>query len=206
MSVVSNVHSAQGYYKGKILYICGSWSAGIFVLASDCEISCPLWVVWLPIQSTVAMMLRVWALFSQSRPVLWTLSIFYVLEMITFIISCVLPEARNNPQSMWIIHIRHMTMYSPSFHSHAVVATQVLDLSFCNAQFIFSTGPLIADVFQIAFSVLLCLLVAIRFIKELLETRGAKRIRLNRYIKALTREGIFYFLVYVYTSFCIPLS
>ena len=99
-----------------------------------------------------------------------------------------------------------MTMYLPSFHSHAVVATQVLDLSFCNSQFIFSTGPLIADVFQIAFSVLLCLLIAIRFIKELLETRGAKRIRLNRYIKALTREGIFYFLVYVYASFCIPLS
>ena len=51
---------------------------------------------------------------------------------------------------------------------------------------------------QITLGALMCLLLAIQFIRESLQMYGAtKRFRLNRYMNLLAREGVVYFFTYV---------
>ena len=54
---------------------------------------------------------------------------------------------------------------------------------------------------QITLGALMCLLVAIQFVRQSLQMyRVTKRFELNRYMSLLTREGMFYFLAYVHVS------
>ena len=39
-TIVFDIHSAQRYCKGHVLYTFGMWTTVIFVGAADCEISC----------------------------------------------------------------------------------------------------------------------------------------------------------------------
>ena len=59
----------------------------------------------------------------------------------------------------------------------------------------------VTDAVQIALGTLMCLLIVIRFIKELLQVyRVVKKFHLNMYMKRLVREGMIYFLAYVHVS------
>lgn len=55
---------------------------------------------------------------------------------------------------------------------------------------------------MIAVGASICLFNAIRLVKELLQMyRMTKRLRLNRYVRRLVREGVVYFVVYVHIFF-----
>ena len=56
----------------------------------------------------------------------------------------------------------------------------------------------VLDGVQIALSTWMCLLVIIRFIKEVLQVyKTTKQFHLDRYMKRLVREGMIYFFAYV---------
>ena len=88
--------------------------------------------------------------------------------------------------------------YSPNYIEPTA---QVLDFSFCVQQ---NTSPileLLVDGAQITLGALMCLLVALKFIREAHQVyKATKRFRLNRYMNLLFREGMIYFLVYVQVS------
>ena len=78
---------------------------------------------------------------------------------------------------------------------------QVLDFSFCVAQPFPGTWAEIVDSVQIALGALMCLLVAVHFVKESLQMyRATKRFQLSHYTNHLVREGMLYFLMYVHPS------
>lgn len=55
------------------------------------------------------------------------------------------------------------------------------------------------DIVQITLGGLMCLLLAIQFIKESLQMyRATRRLELSRYVNLLVREGMFYFIAYVH--------
>ncbi|KAF8452685.1 hypothetical protein L210DRAFT_2051569 [Boletus edulis BED1] len=81
----------RGDLQGKILTIIGQWALFIFIGAAD-----------------LAMILRVWAIYSQSRIILGILLTLYVLEIVPFMIGSITTSIK-------------LTM----------VTGQVLDFSFC---------------------------------------------------------------------------
>ena len=84
------------------------------------------------------------------------------------------------------------------------VTNQVLDASYCVLQPGLTVYLEMAIVVvQMILGVFMCLLVAIQFIKELLQMyKATKRFQLNRYMNLLAREGTIYFAAYVW----IPIS
>ena len=82
------------------------------------------------------------------------------------------------------------------------VIVQELDYSFCDMQIGYS--PIWVEIInpvQITLGAFMCLLIAIRFMKESLQMYNAtKRFQLNCYMNLLAREGIIYFLAYVHAS------
>ena len=89
--------------------------------------------------------------------------------------------------------------------NHIVAYTaQVLDFSYCVVQFSFNAlngNILLINSAEIALGALMCLLVVIQFIRESLQMyKATKRFRLNHYMTLLVREGMIYFVVYVYVS------
>ena len=78
---------------------------------------------------------------------------------------------------------------------------QVLDFSFCVLQNGFPIWPEAVTAIQITLGGLMCLLVAIQFIRQSLEMyKVTKRFELSRYMNLLAKEGMFYFLAYVHVS------
>ena len=60
----------------------------------------------------------------------------------------------------------------------------------------------ITDSAQLALGVLMCLLVAIQFIKQSLQMyKATKQFRVNHYMTLLAREGMVYFLAYVHSLY-----
>lgn len=58
----------------------------------------------------------------------------------------------------------------------------------------------VKDAVLLSLSILLCLLVVIRFIRDSIQMYEAtKRFELSHYMNLLTREGMLYFLAYVLT-------
>ena len=93
----------------------------------------------------------------------------------------------------------HYIHHSPD---HIVVTAQVLDASFCMLQ---ASSPLAIwaeiaiDIVRITLGALMCLLVAIQFVRQSLQMyRVTKQFELSRYMNLLVREGMFYFLAYVH--------
>ena len=91
-----------------------------------------------------------------------------------------------------------------------MVTAQVLDFSFCVPQYGFPILTEALGAAQITLGALMCLLVAIQFVRQSLQMyKVARRFELNRYMNLLTREGMFYFLAYVHVSpltTCFPAS
>ena len=49
----------------------------------------------------------------------------------------------------------------------------------------------------------MCLLTVIRLVQELLQMyKATKHVKLNRYMKCLVKEGMIYFIMYVYVFSC----
>ena len=82
-----------------------------------------------------------------------------------------------------------------------MVIVHVLDSSFCVVQYGSPVWPEAMAAVQITLGALMCLLVAIQFVGQSLQMyQVAMRFELSRYMNLLTREGMFYFLVYVHVS------
>lgn len=77
----------------------------------------------------------------------------------------------------------------------------MLDFSFCTFEvypFAVWTG-ITLDIVQIILGGLMSLLVGIQFIGQSLQMyKATKRFELGRYMNLFTREGMFYFVAYVY--------
>jgi len=124
------------------------------------------------------MILRVWALYNRSRLIIGTLLTLYGTNVVSFLV--------------------YYVVFSARFRNHTLVGTaQVLEFSFCVSDVI--STPIWAqalDSVQIVLGALMCLLVAVQFIKEALQMHSVtKRFQLNRYMKLLVREGVIYFIV-----------
>lgn len=54
---------------------------------------------------------------------------------------------------------------------------------------------------QITLGTLMCLLVVIRFARDSIQMyRATQRFELSRYMQILARDGLFYFLAYIFSS------
>ena len=87
-----------------------------------------------------------------------------------------------------------------------MVTTQVLHLSYCEVtSYVPAIWSEITDISQLALGVLMCLLVAIQFVTQSLQMyKATKRFQLSRYMNLLVREGMIYFLAYVYSLSFFP--
>lgn len=86
----------------------------------------------------------------------------------------------------------------PSLAICIVHTAQVLQFSFCVATDFFVGSfwiQALPAAFQIALSTLMCLLIAIRTIKESIQIyKTTKYLQLNHYMKHIVREGMIYIL------------
>ncbi|KAF8128540.1 hypothetical protein EV363DRAFT_1221139 [Boletus edulis] len=154
-----------------ILFVLVRYLGLCAVILCVCVVSLNEVIKWL--FTAVAMILRVWAIYSQSRIILGILLTLYVLEIVPFMIGSITTSIK-------------LTM----------VTGQVLDFSFC----VTDDGgfPILAevtDILQFVLSATLCLLVAAQFIRQALQMYTVtKQWQLNRYMNLFAREGILYFL------------
>lgn len=134
----------------------------------------------------------------------------YAIEIITYLISCIWIRT-SQPVGMWNMTIL-CTLHDWMFVVVVliiVIATQVLEFSFCaqkNGSPIWAktedtftaTLFVIIDCAQLTLGALMCLLVAIWFVRESLRMyRARKQLQLNRCMSLLAWEGTIYFLAYV---------
>ena len=83
--------------------------------------------------------------------------------------------------------------------NYIAVSIQVLNFSFCVTSS--SGSPVLSDAIdaiQITLGAFMCLLVALQFTREALQTyKATKSFRISCYTNLLVREGMLYFVVYV---------
>ncbi|KAI9459277.1 hypothetical protein HD554DRAFT_2137443 [Boletus coccyginus] len=127
----------------------------------------------------LVMILRVYAMWSQSKWILCFLLFLYVPQVIGFIVFL---GIYNNP------------------NTHLSVTTfQVLDTSVCKASFsnVPSQVQAYAIISRLPLSVTLLILALLPTLKPLIEMyKATKQWQLNKYSKQLVRDGILYFLVF----------
>lgn len=191
------------------------WTSAIFIGAADRKISCSFPVRWMTLVETVAMVLRVWIVCKKSSFILRTLLVLYAIEVTLFFVMCVMVVATQS-SGIWNIHIMCIgdTHISPHHLAMIVSQVEVLDLSFCTVRafpLLITWSESVTYIFQVLFGGLMCLLVATQFVRKSLQIyRARKRFELGHYIKLLTRDGMFYFIVYVHSlssiSFAVPLG
>ena len=149
--------------------------------------------------NTVTMILRVRALYNRSRFIISILLTFYAIEVILGLIPCIQFSIQSchdflgKEDATSCYRQGYITDYTAN-------TVQLLDFSFCVIQVSGSSllGKVL-DVVQIALGALMCLFVIIKFVKESLQMyKVTKRWELNRYMKLLVREGMFYFLTCVH--------
>jgi len=178
---VSTLFVLARYFGMSSVILCAIWASSFIPdPANTCNIFFLIsaWGFWIFMCSAdLVMILRLWALYDRSRFIIITLLIFYVMEIIFFFIIFVIYSQNGG------------------FNSEAGT-TQVLWYSLCAWGKISTVWDGVLDAAQITLSTLMCLLIVIRFIKELLQVyKVMKQFQLNNYMKRLIREGIVYFLV-----------
>ena len=149
--------------------------------------------------NAAVMILRVWALYNRSRFILAILLILFTMEIIPYLIFCVIFSIQHQPIGMW-----NMAFYRARYllglllsQSPAAIA-QVFGFSICSIQQGSSVWPETIGAVQIALGTLMSLLVAIQFIIQSVQMYNATRqFQLSQYFNILAREGMIYFIAYV---------
>lgn len=95
--------------QGEIINIVYGWTFLLFIGAGDCEfLSNPVpekrTSIMIP---AVVMILRVWAMYSRSRPVLAILLVLFCLEILSTIIGVVIYSNPKHLSCMWILTERN---------------------------------------------------------------------------------------------------
>ena len=79
---------------------------------------------------------------------------------------------------------------------------QVLDFTFCVAQFGSPGWGVTIDIVQVTLGALMCLLVTIQFVRQTLQMyKATKQLQPSQYLSLFMREGMFYFFACVSVSF-----
>ncbi|KAI9571040.1 hypothetical protein HD554DRAFT_2327130 [Boletus coccyginus] len=152
-------------------YLLSDWTFPIFLSAAD-----------------LVMILRVYAMWNQSKWILWVLLFIYVP---TVIFSFVFVGIYNDPNTYL-----------------SVTVVQVLDFSVCSASF---NGPstlyLYTTIPGVTLGVALFNLALFKTLKQSVQMyRATKQWQPNKYMQLLLREGFFYFFVYTLTTITTYLS
>ena len=149
------------------------------------------------------MILRVYAMWSQSKRILYTLLFVYVSQIIVSFVG----RGIYSPS----IHLSGMSQAKlrAKLESHEwpcrlppfspVTVVQVMDFSFCSILRDTPSSLLLGTTaLRSGFSVMLFILAVIPTLKEsLVLYRATKRWQPNRYMQQLVKDGFFYFLAYV---------
>ncbi|KAG9315361.1 hypothetical protein JVU11DRAFT_4507 [Chiua virens] len=127
------------------------------------------------------MILRVWAMYNQSKPILGFLLILFSLEILSLIVAAVVYA---HPQNM------------------PVVTLQILEYKYCAVQLKPRIWNRLTDILQIVFAAALCVLAVVQFVKQSLQMyRLTKQWQINRYMNLLVRQGVTYFFAIFLINF-----
>ncbi|KAF8126819.1 hypothetical protein EV363DRAFT_1452836 [Boletus edulis] len=156
---LNQVQILQGY----IIYVLSSWADTIFWMSAD-----------------LAMILRVYAMYKQSKIILGVLLVVYITQVVIFAIGTGIADNPELP---------------------TVSIFQLLDVTVCNIMISTPMWTIAAVSMQCILNSLLCTLVVVKFVRDSLRMYQATRTwQMNKYIGLLTRDGFFYFLATLFNS------
>lgn len=92
--LVLESHSDHDRSQGSTSLLIGEWSFWIFVCAADCKVSILLPAQLITLVAAVVMILRVRALYYQSRLITSVLFALYAMQYISFLVYFILLSAR----------------------------------------------------------------------------------------------------------------
>ena len=196
----------HGRSKGTITYLVACWEFPIFLNAADCALlypstSFPPFVIGI----TVVMILRVYAMWNQSKRILWALLFIYAPQVIvSFVFTGIYDNLNTHLSGMSRVELH------ASLKSHAggwrhllasfspVTVVQFLDLSFCTASL--NNVPSLLIIYDaIPRFVLAVVLLALAVTQTLTQSihmyKATKQWQPNQYIQQFVTDGILYFLV-----------
>ena len=154
----------------------------------------------------VVMVLRVYAMWNQSKRILFVLLFIYVPQVIvSFLLVGIYYNSNTHLSGMsWpkFMSCCNLTLHLlPS--TSLVTVIQITNFSLCNATFI--NTPLLTNMYisipRFILGVTLLVLAVIQALKQLVEMHKAtKQWQLNQCIQQLVTDGVLFFLVYVSLS------
>ncbi|KAF8123689.1 hypothetical protein EV363DRAFT_1355794 [Boletus edulis] len=119
------------------------------------------------------MILRVYAMYNQSKIVLGVLLVMYVTQGVVLLVSA--------------------GIYTDSNFTTVV---QLPDLMVCSILLSTQAWIIAVTIIQCIFGAVLCIFVVAKFVRDSLQIyRTSRKWQMNRYISLITRDGVFYFLV-----------
>ena len=77
-------------FEGEIVYYFASWSILAFIGAADRKFSSLFLAQLNTLVVAVVMILRVWAMYSQSRLILGILLVFYAISLTSYLVYCII--------------------------------------------------------------------------------------------------------------------
>ncbi|KAG9311477.1 hypothetical protein JVU11DRAFT_8592 [Chiua virens] len=139
------------------LSVVEQWTCLLFLGAADCT-----------------MILRTWAIYNRSMPVLITLVFFFSVEMLSIILASVVYSMPRNMQ---------------------VDILQIRDYSFCSVQWSPPIWLQATNILQITFAGVVCIFGIAGFMRQSLHMyRAARQWKLGQYMNLLVSQGIVYFI------------
>lgn len=141
--------------------------------------------------------MRVYAMWSQSKWILYILLLIYIPQMISILI---IQGIYDNPNTYLSCMSQNNLVHSWLFISFFPVTVIQLDgFSFCNSS---STAPSLLDIYDLTprfvLGLILLVLGLVQTSKQALQMyRATKQWQPNRYMKKLVQDGIVYFSMYV---------
>ena len=201
-----------GYPKGTAVNWLIDLTFLIFLNAAECEFLCHMVrSLWTIISIIVVMILRVYAMWSRSKRILCLLQFIYVPQVIVTSVLAVVYNTGTYLSGMAQINFTcHSNLTQVAIHLllsfSPVTILSVMDFSVCNVSW--SNTPLMPAVYEeiprCVLSATLLILAITQTLKESINMyKATKHWQPNRYMQRLVRDGIIYFLVYV---FRFPLS
>lgn len=195
----------HGYPKGTGITFVNQWAFVIFLNAADCKLLSRLSPLPLTVISIIVVMIvRVYAMWNQSKRILYLLLFIYVPQIIISIVFTAVYNTSTYLSGASQINLTcHSNLIQVVLHlplpSCAVTITQVMGFSACNPGW--KNIPSKLQVYQVIprfiLGALLLILAVTQTLKSVNVYEGKKGWQLNRYMEQLVKDGILYFLVYV---------
>ncbi|KAF8437126.1 hypothetical protein L210DRAFT_2356074 [Boletus edulis BED1] len=151
---------------GKVMYLSYYWAFFVYLSTAD-----------------LLMILRVYAMWNQSRTILCVLLLVYIIQTL---VTVVFEGIYTNPNTHF-----------------SVTTIQILDFSVCGSSIDNTFYAIYYIVLRLVLSALLAILAVFQTLKQSFDMyKATKQWQPDRYIQQLVKDGIFYFIVYVPISSC----